>query len=280
MLMPDIQEEQGWLTFAQNSDTVDYLKQAYLLALSVKTTCKINSFAVAVDKETEKTITDRQREIFDYIVVIPKDEPFYNEWRAWEISPFRETFKVESDMLIPCSVDHWWDGCRLNEVAITTNVRDYKGNIATSRYYRKLFDDNYLIDTYNGFMYFRHSRLSADFFSYAKQVFDGFSTFRDRILINCRHDKPDTDVVYGIVCNLLDNKCHIPVSYPTFTHMKSAINNWKPNLDWRDAVAWTLTENFELIVGGYIQQYPFHYFHKDFCTDELVEKYERRLGLR
>ena len=29
--MPDIQEEQGWLTFAQNSDTVDYLKQAYLL---------------------------------------------------------------------------------------------------------------------------------------------------------------------------------------------------------------------------------------------------------
>ena len=52
--MPDIQEEQGWLTFAQNSDTVDYLKQAYLLALSVKTTCKINSFAVAVDKETEK----------------------------------------------------------------------------------------------------------------------------------------------------------------------------------------------------------------------------------
>ena len=273
-------EPQGWLTFAQNSDTVNYVDLAYLLALSIKLTCKHNQFAIAVDEETEASITAKQRDVFDHVIVIPRAEPFYNEAWALDITPFKETFKVESDMLIPCNVDHWWDGCRLSDIAITTNVRDYKGNIATTRYYRKLFDDNNLNDTYNGFMYFRYSRASDAFFNIAKQVYNDFGTFKYRILNKCRYDKPDTDIVFGIAATLIDDECYVPLTYPTFTHMKGAINNWKSDIDWRDAVAWTLTENFELIVGGYIQQYPFHYYHKDFLTNELIEKYERRLGLR
>ena len=38
-----------------------------------------------------------------------------------------------------------------------------------------------------------------------------------------------------------------------------------------------LTDNFDLIVGGYAQQYPFHYYQKDFCTDKLIERYEHRV---
>ena len=42
--------EQGYLTFAQGEK---YLQCAYLLALSVKTYCDINDFAVVVDQATE-----------------------------------------------------------------------------------------------------------------------------------------------------------------------------------------------------------------------------------
>ena len=48
------EEQQGWLTFAQNSDTINYVKLAYLLALSFKATCKPNRFAIEVDPETEE----------------------------------------------------------------------------------------------------------------------------------------------------------------------------------------------------------------------------------
>ena len=85
---------------------------------------------------------------------------------------------------------------------------------------------------------------------------------------------PDTDVIYSLAATMLE-QVTCPISYPTFTHMKGAVNGWKPNIDWRNAVPWTLTKDYSLIVGGYAQQYPFHYFQKDFCTPELIQRYER-----
>ena len=48
-------EQQGFLTFAQNSE-VDYLRLAYLQAMSVKLTMPTSKFAVIVDKKTQTQI--------------------------------------------------------------------------------------------------------------------------------------------------------------------------------------------------------------------------------
>jgi len=269
-------EPQGWLTFAQNSDTVNYVNQAYLLALSIKRTCAINKFAVVVDTESAKTITPKQRKVFDYVIEVPRqDNPFALECSALELTPFKETFKLESDMIVPRSLDHWWDGCRIQDVCYTSRVRDYQGKVANTRYYRKFFDVNNLTDAYNGFTYFRYSRTSTEFFNTIKSVCQNWDTLRDRVLSHCIYDKPDTDVLYGLAQSFTGNPYSNKLTYPTFTHMKGAVNGWKPNIDWRNAVPWTLTKDYSLIVGGYAQQYPFHYFQKDFCTPELIQRYER-----
>ena len=269
-------EPQGWLTFAQNSDTVNYVNQAYLLALSIKRTCAINKFAVVVDTESAKTITPNQRKVFDYVIEVPRqDNPFALECSALDLTPFKETFKLESDMIVPRSLDHWWDGCRIQDVCYTTGVRDYQGKVANTRYYRKFFDVNNLTDAYNGFTYFRYSRTSTEFFNTIKSVYQNWDTLRDRVLSHCIYDKPDTDVLYGLAQSFTGNSYFNKLTYPTFTHMKGAVNGWKPNIDWRNAVPWTLTKDYSLIVGGYAQQYPFHYFQKDFCTPELIQRYER-----
>tara|TARA_R110002074_G_scaffold292508_1_gene464180 strand:- start:2128 stop:2955 length:828 start_codon:yes stop_codon:yes gene_type:complete len=269
-------EPQGWLTFAQNSDTVNYVNQAYLLALSIKRTCAINKFAVVVDTESAKTITPNQRKVFDYVIEVPRqDNPFALECSALELTPFKETFKLESDMIVPRSLDHWWDGCRIQDVCYTTRVRDYQGKVANTRYYRKFFDVNNLTDAYNGFTYFRYSRASTEFFNTIKSVCQNWDTLRDRVLSHCIYDKPDTDVLYSLAQSFTGNSHFNKLTYPTFTHMKGAVNGWKPNIDWRNAVPWTLTKDYSLIVGGYAQQYPFHYFQKDFCTPELIQRYER-----
>ena len=91
------------------------------------------------------------------------------------------------------------------------------------------------------------------------------------------NDKPDTDILYGLAQSFLDIECSNQLSYPTFTHMKPVINGWKPSMRWQDAVPWTLTNDFDLIVGGYAQQYPFHYYDKTFCTPELTDRYEHRV---
>ena len=277
MRMQPKDEPQGWLTFAQNSETTNYVDLAYLLALSVKATCKHNRFAVVVDEESEATITEQQRKTFDHIITVPRTEPFYNEAWVMNVTPFKETFKVESDMLIPRNLDHWWNGCRLQDVCYTNSVRDYQGNIAQTRYYRKFFDANSLDDAYNGFSYFRYSRTSVDFCRAIEQAIHHWAELRDSVLEFSIYDKPDTDVLYGLAQSNLGIPCSNKLSYPTFTHMKPAINNWKNSMRWQDAVPWILTDDFDLIVGGYAQQYPFHYFDKTFCTPELIDRYEHRV---
>ena len=270
-------EQQGWLTFAQNSAETNYVNLAYLLALSIKATCKHNRFAVVVDPESEASITAKQRKVFDHVITIPHTEPFYNEAWLMNVTPFKETFKVESDMIVPRSLDHWWAGCRTQDVCYTNSVRDYRGNISTSRYYRKFFDANNLDNAYNGFTYIRYSSNGMDFCRTMQKILQSWDGLRDTVLDYNVYDKPDTDILYGLAQSFLDIECSNRLSYPTFTHMKPVINGWKPSMRWQDAVPWTLTNDFNLIVGGYAQQYPFHYYDKTFCTPELTDRYEHRV---
>lgn len=264
---------QGFLTFAHNTADVDYVNMAYLLALSIKKSCKINNFCVVVTKGT--VLTDAQRNTFDHVIEIPTTPTFYSECLAWQLTPYKETFKLECDMIVPRSIDHWWDACRLSDVVLTTDVRNYKGEVSDVRVYRRYFDNNHLVDAYNGCMYFRYSSHSKKFFDVAKLVFENWQTFRNKLLVGSIYNSPDTDVVFGVAATLLDTPCYLPLDFPTFAHMKGAINGWHPNMDWRDAVQWHIDDEHNLFVGGVAQQYPFHYYQKNFCTPELIAHYEK-----
>lgn len=276
----EFKDQQGYFCFVQNSDT-DYLRLAYAQALSLKATQRINKYAIAVDPETKELITDQHRKVFDHIVDIPfgddakdQDWKLQNAWKLYSCTPFKETVNLDSDMLFTRDISHWWDLMRHKEICITTDVRDYRGNISDNRHYRKVFDQNNLLNTYNAFAYFRYSQLSHTFFSTAKTIFQNWDIYRDKVLKNCRIEHPTTDEVYALTAKLIgEQNCYLPTTQPTFTHMKSRIQGWG-DVPWTDMVSWTLTNDMDLIVGGYYQQYPFHYHLKDFITDELIERYE------
>tara|TARA_Y100001972_G_C7643761_1_gene323443 strand:- start:609 stop:1427 length:819 start_codon:yes stop_codon:yes gene_type:complete len=263
--------DQGYLTFAQGTQ---YLKCAYLLALSVKTYCSINNFAIVVDDATD--VPQYMQKVFDEIIVIPTMNPFWNEYLAWELTPFKETFKLESDMLITSNIDHWWYGVRLKNICFTTKVCNYRGEVADDSKYRKMWYENYMLNAYNGCMYFRHCEETKHFFDRCKVVVSNFNLYKNNILKNCRHDIADTDLFMSIVgTEIGQENFYVPtLDYPTFTHMKQYINNFTTE-DWRDACSWALTDDKIFLVNGYAQTKPFHYHHKDFCTKELIERYEQ-----
>ena len=263
--------DQGYLTFAQGTQ---YLDCAYLLALTVKTYCKINKFAVITDCEVPKYM----QKVFDDIITIPTMEPFANECLAWELTPFKETFKLESDMLLTSNIDHWWPGARLKNICFTTRVCNYRGEFVDDSVYRKMWIENNLLNAYNGVMYFRHCTESKKFFNNCKTVLNNFNLYKNNIIKNCRHDVADTDVFMSIVATELGSEnYYIPtLDYPSFVHMKQYINDF-PSDDWRDACSWALTDDKIFIVNGYAQTKPFHYYHKDFCTKEITKRYEQFL---
>ena len=147
----DHDEQLGYFTFVQNNETTDYLKLAYACGLSLKATQSINKFAIAVDEATKECLEDKHYKVFDYVIDIPwgddSEEDSWklgNEWKAWAITPFKETVKLDCDMVFTRNVDHWWTFMREQEILITTNVRKLNGHIATSRKYRSVFDENEL----------------------------------------------------------------------------------------------------------------------------------------
>lgn len=277
------QAQQGFMTIAQNTVDVDYLQSAYVQAMSIKLTMPGSLYAVAVDKNTMEQVTEQHRRVFDYVVTIDNDLAqeetwkLSNEWQAFYLTPFKETIKLESDIVFTRSIQHWWHAFRLKNVVLSTGCRNYQQELSTSREYRKLFDDNELPDTYNGLMYFRYSREATEFFTLAEKLFKNWTYIRDNVLLNCRDDNPTTDVVYALAAKLLGvEDCTLPsMDWINFVHMKPAINSWT-STPWPELVMCE-TELPMIRIANTNQYHPVHYHEKSWVTDELVKEYEHEL---
>jgi hypothetical protein len=276
------QEQQGFLTIAQNNADTDYLRLAYLQAMSIKLTMPTEKYAVLVDEQTMKEVTSKHRQVFDYVILIENDVAkneewkLSNEWQVGDLTPFKETIKVESDILFTRSISHWWNAFRLRDVVLSTGCKDYQQNAATSRKYRRVFDDNQLPDTYNGLMYFRFTKTALTFFKVARMIFENWDTVSNT-LKNCRDPHPTTDVVYALTAKLLGvEQCTLPTAdFINFVHMKPAINQW-PEKPWHEVVLHELDLPV-LRIGNVNQYHPVHYQSKEWVTDDIIKEYENEL---
>lgn len=121
----------GYIVIAQNTDEHDYLRMAYALALSIKTTQRENAICLCVDKKTSDRLEQKCCDVFDYIVDIPWNDDalnstwkIENKWKYINMSPFDETIILDTDQLFTKSIDHWWDmlGDSKYDVLLCTNA--------------------------------------------------------------------------------------------------------------------------------------------------------------
>ena len=276
--MAQHKEQQGFLTLAINSDAVNYLELAYLQALNVKATQTHNSYAVIVDRLTEELIEERHRRVFDYIIPVNYDavNPFSIEVSVFNSTPFKETIKLESDLLFTRSIDHWWTAFRLKDVCLSTGALTYLSLPGTVRKYRQLFDDNNLPDVYNGLMYFRYSQTAADFFRAAAMIFDHW----DEVTCNFKQmdQEPTTDVVYAIATLMMGKETVTMPSmdFLNFVHMKSGFNGWSDARSWLETVM-NERDGDVIRINNTNQYQPVHYYDKTYATTELIKYYESRV---
>jgi len=275
--MSQHKEQQGFLTVAANTADTDYLRLAYLQALNIKATQQITSYAVIVDAATAAQVQDHHRAVFDYIIEAPASTngPYGLEPTAFWLTPFKETVKLESDLLFTRSIDHWWTTFRLRDVVLSTGCQTYQQQPATSRRYRKLFDDNNLPDVYNGLMYFRFSQTAVNFFKTARQIFEQWPAVRN-LLLGCSDEYASTDVAYAITANILGpERCTLPAAdFVNFVHMKSSINGYDETASFQDVYVTEFAEGM-IRINNVNQYHPLHYHDKTFATDTMIEYYER-----
>ena len=62
--------------------------------------------------------------------------------------------------------------------------------------------------------------------------------------------------------------------------MKRKIQGWKEiKSNWIKQIGVYLNDNMELIIGNYRQNGIFHYTEQDFVTDQIFNKFHRRIGI-
>lgn len=266
----------GYLSFAINNDNIDYVKLAYVQALSIKLTQKINNYAVVVN--LDQHVEEKYLAVFDHVIRLPEPSAsgYQHEIHAWDLTPFKQTVKLESDILLTSNIDHWWDCYQHRDVVVTQQVLTYWNSVFTDRSQRKLFDHNHLPNVYSGWVYFRYSQPSFEFYQLVKSIYANWGWFRDYYLKGCRYEYPVTDEVYAIACKIMGlEHTTLPISVPTFVHMKNAGQNLSSQAAWHKQIQFEMNQN-QITLGFHKQSAPLHYCDKSFITESIVNEYESR----
>lgn len=266
----------GFLILAQNSD-VNYVRQAYALALSIKATQPIINNVSLV---TNDNVPDEYKHVFHKIIPIPfgdhaeKSEwKVENRWKLYHATPYKETIVLDSDVLILEDIERLWDFADDRELIFSSNVKDFKGRTITSDFYRKVFVENNLPNLYSGMYYFKKSELCLNFFKIAEFITYNWEKIYFEITPNNMQKFFSIDVTFAIAAKILGIEDQIiGKNYPfTFVHMKPALQSWDPVPEsFLDLTVVNFNERKELFLNNIKQHGVFHYVDDKFLTEKII----------
>ena len=251
-----ILSERGYLIPAVNTDTVSYTDCAEQLAMSIRQWHPDANIAILTNNRCDWSL-------FTHVVELPYGDQggYANDWQVFRASPYRQTIKLEADMIAASPVDHWWTMFEKRDVVISQGCRDFYDRPAASRYYRRLFDENNLPDVYNAITYWRVSKTAQDFFNLVEKIFSNWSSYKT--LLKFPEEVPSTDVVYAMAATIIGtDQVTLPKGLgPQIVHMKRRIIETRTE-DWTKELVWEFT-NPGLRIQTVAQQGLVHYNVKD-----------------
>jgi len=216
-----IKADRGFVIPAFNTQDVDYESCAVNLQNSILTYHPNANITILTNKDLP--VTELTGQALDYF--------------AYKLSPYRQTIKLEADMLMASPCMHWFDLVQHRDVCISTGCLDFYGNQSSTRYYRKFLDNNHLSDIYNAITYWRVSQTAHDFFTWCKRIFTNWQEYKK--LVAFPDSEPSTDFVYAMAAQIIGPE-HVTMpfaSFPKITHFKQHIlkthtSDWTRELIW------------------------------------------------
>ena len=255
-----MQSERGYLIVAQNIGSVDYIACASQLARSIRRFHPAAEICLLTESESSDPGLFNYHRTFTSPL---SSNPYANDWQVFGASPFRQTIKLEADMIIASEIDHWWTMFEHRDVVISTGARDFYDQPANSRFYRKIFDTNNLPDVYNAITYWRLSEPAQEFFRLVRRIFEHWTEYKT--LLKFPDEIPSTDLVYAVAAQIIGpERVTMPfATYPRIVHMKRHMIPTQSQ-DWTQELTW---ESNPLRINTVAQWGAVHYHVKDWRYD-------------
>jgi len=269
----------GFLIFAQNTDTIDYVRQAYALALSIKfSQTDINAVSII----TNSPVPEKYQTAFDQIIPIPwfddtVDSALKAEhrWKLYHASPYTETIVLDADMLMLADIGVWWEYCGNYDIKFCNRICNYKKDIIVQdTHHRKTFISNNLNNPYYALHYFKQSDYAHDFYKVLEFVINNWEYCRGTFAPLDPQEWISMDLAVALASKIygIEDDVSSPLE---FVHMKPAIQGWATTpISWKNFVNYVLNKKGEFVVGNIKQEKLFHYIDKNFVDDNLINRLE------
>lgn len=270
----------GYLLIVSEHESVDYLKLAYGLALSIKNTQKEGYDKVALVIDNKDKVSELTSPwVFDHIIEW-NQETFW-DGRSWmdQLTPFENTVCLDVDMIFTRDYSHWVDYFVENsELYIANNAYTYRDEIVTGDYYRKTFIANNLPNLYSMYTFFKKdSNLAKEFFDLGRHIIKNPVEFSNVFLTAHKPKVVGTDEAFALSAKILDitETISYNLDFPKVVHMKPMIQNWPWPADlWSDHIGFYIDKKGNVKIGNYQQTSIVHYVEKDKMTEEVINLLE------
>lgn len=266
----------GFLVLAQNSEGIDYVRQAYALALSLKS----SQSSCLVSLVTNDPVPEEYQLVFDKIIPIPGEDQaadsvwkVENRWKLYHVTPYDETIVLDSDMLVLEDFTPVWDQLTNYDIFFNSTIKDFRGRQLKDFVNRKMFNENELPNVYFGLHYFKKNRQALDFYNVMAFVVANWERVYFDIAPKSKQNWLSMDVSAAIAAKILgidDRVVNKNINW-SITHMKANIQNISPiPSSWTKVLDWHVTDLGQLFVSNIQQHGVFHYIDNDFLTDQVL----------
>jgi len=267
----------GFLVLANNTADVNYVEQAYALALSIKASQKtVTSISIV----TDNTVPEHYRQVFDNIIPTTSDGSRFeteSRWKLFHITPYAETIVLDADMLLLDDISYWWEYCSKFDLHFASRILNHKLDSVTDTVHRQAFINNKLSNPYFALHYFKQRDLPLEFYKQLKFVVRNWDACIAKFAPNNKQRYPSMDLASAIAIKTLciEDQVFDVCSPLEFVHMKPAIQDWiSTPTSWQHAVTANLDNAGNLFVSNIKQPALFHYVEKDFLKPYMVKTLE------
>lgn len=282
-----IKMTKGFLIFAQNSESINYIDQAYALALSIKLSQpEINNVSLVTNNKVSK----KYQKVFDNIIPIPwvdnTESTRYaaeHRWKLFHVSPYDETMVLDSDMLLLDDISLWWNYCDNFDLKFCSRVNNHKGEVIVDTVYRKAFVSNKLTNPYFALHYFKKSQASLEFYKVLEFVCNNWEWCYTKFAPENYQNWLSMDLAAAITIEITGQHesvidCCSPLE---FVHMKPGIQGWNyaPEF-WQDVASSNFNSSGELLINNIKQTKLFHYVEKDFLSKKIISTLEELVNAK
>lgn len=272
----------GYLIIASKNDTYDYVKMAYLLAITIKLTQKHGYDKVALVTDEYDIDSLKSPWVFDHVIKTPLKQGWDSRIDMCDLSPWDATVCLDADMLFLRDISHNIKYFLENsDLYVANTAYTYRGELVTNDFYRKTFTKNQLPNLYSYFTFFKKNKpITDNFFSLCKEINEYHSEFKNLFLSEFIPKHLGTDEIFALAAKILDIDTDVayPLSFPKVVHLKPMVQNWfDPGGPVTNNVGFYLNFDGELKIGNYQQSDIIHYQEKHLANDETISIMENAL---